>query len=48
MIESSHEHVDTYKISFLFNEPLKIYSLLYFTTFSMKTISRAFASFGTR
>ena len=47
IIESSHEHLDTYKISFLFNKPLKSYGSLYFATFSMKSICHTFASFGT-
>ena len=41
IIESSHEHVDAYKILFLFNKTLKSYGLLYFTTFCMKLILRA-------
>ena len=48
LIESSHEHVDTYKISFLFNKPLKSYGSLYFRIFSMnKSKYHTFANFGT-
>ena len=47
IIESSYEHVDTYKISFLFSKPLKSCGSLYFTTFSMTPIYHTFASFGT-
>ena len=47
ILESAHEHLDTHKILFLFNEPFKIYGSLYFTTFSMKPICHTFASFGT-
>ena len=47
IIESYHEHVDTYKVSFLFNKPLKNYGSLYFTIFSMKLIYHTLASFGT-
>ena len=38
--------MDTYKTSFLFNKPFKSYGLLYFTTFSTKSICHTFASFG--
>ena len=34
------------KLSFIFNEPLKRYGLLYFTTFTVKPICHTFASFG--
>ena len=44
---SSHEHLNTYKIPFLFNEPLKSHVSLYFTTFFMKSIYHTFASFET-
>ena len=47
IIERSHEHVDAFKISFLFNEPLKVYCSFYFTTFLMKSICHIFASYGT-
>ena len=44
--ESSHKHLDTFKVSFVFKKLLKRYGLLYFTTFSMKSICHTFASFG--
>ena len=47
IIEGSQEHLCTYKISFLFNEPLKSNRSLYFATFSMKSISHTFSRFGT-
>ena len=47
IIESSHRHLNTDKISLVFNEPLKSYHSLYFATLSMKSISHTFASFGT-
>ena len=47
IIESSHERMDTYKISYLFKMPLKSYGSFYFTTFSMITICHTFVSFGT-
>ena len=43
IIESSPEQLNTYKISFLFNEPLKSYRSLYLATFSVKSISHTFA-----
>ena len=46
-MESSHKHLDIYKSLFLFDEPLKSYGSLYFTTFPMKSICHAIASFGT-
>ena len=45
-MESSHEHFDIYKSSFLINEPLKSYGSLYLTTFPVKSISHSIASFG--
>ena len=47
IIENFPEHVDSYKISFLFNKPLKTYGSLYFTTFPMKSIYNTFPSFET-
>ena len=38
MTESCHEHLNPYKILFLFNDLLKSYSWLYFATFPMKSI----------
>ena len=47
IIESSQEHLNTYKISFLFNGLIKSYGLFCFTTFSMESICHTFANFGT-
>ena len=47
IIENFPKHVDSYKISFLFNKLLKTYGSLYFTTFSVKSIYNTFASFET-
>ena len=46
-IESSHEHLDIYKILFQLNEPLKNYGSLYFTTFSISSICHTFVNIGT-
>ena len=46
-MKSSHKHLDIYKSSFLFDESLKSYGSLYFTTFLMKSICHTIASFGT-
>lgn len=47
MIGSSNEHLNIYKILYLFNNPVKSRDSLHFATFFMKSISHTSGSFET-